>query len=531
MFGDFSPNKIAKIAILTILLSGSAFWTFPALSFGFYKFPFYIAAASNNLKTFKYQADFSEFNGSADNKLDAFVKIMADKNQKYEKKEKAGSVPVLLYHGLLEEPDGKNILRKDFIEQMFTLKKAGYETVNLEDFHKFVKGEKELPEKSFLLTFDDGRKDSYYPTDPILKALDYEAVQFVITVYSLTELNNKYYLNDKELLEMKNSGRWDLQPHTKGGHNLYKISPDGTEGHFYSNKIWLEKRNRLETMEEFKNRIYGDFLEAKEELEKGVGVEAYAFAFPFGDYGQESINIPAEEAKPIVFDTVKKIYPMAFYQTWGGNGFSANVPGRDMFYVKRIDVDPAWSGQELLAKLEAGQNKALPYVEDFDPAKKNWLQGWGRLEFGDGRLKAASGNDLEGTFALLDGTHGWTDYAASLSLSWLKGKSVSAIVRFQDNDNYASCDLSGGWLRIKEKIEGKEKILAAEKMTFDRSGDGLKLSVLAKGSNLVCIVNEERGLISDKLSVQRGGFGVKSWDPQKNNSEYEITGLTIDELK
>jgi peptidoglycan/xylan/chitin deacetylase (PgdA/CDA1 family) len=39
-----------------------------------------------------------------------------------------------------------------------------------------MKGEKILPKKSFLLTFDDGRKDSFYPVDPVLKKLNYNAV-------------------------------------------------------------------------------------------------------------------------------------------------------------------------------------------------------------------------------------------------------------------------------------------------------------------------------------------------------------------
>ena len=99
----------------------------------------------------------------------------------------AKSIPVLLYHGIIEKPDGENMLIDNFRDQMFALKKAGWQTVSIEDFYKFMKGEKNLPEKSFLLTFDDGRKDSYYPVDPILKALDYNAAMFVISGRSLCE--------------------------------------------------------------------------------------------------------------------------------------------------------------------------------------------------------------------------------------------------------------------------------------------------------------------------------------------------------
>jgi len=46
---------------------------------------------------------------------------------------------------------------------------------------------KELPEKSFLLAFDDGVKSSYYNTDTLLRALDYNAVMYIITKHSLSD--------------------------------------------------------------------------------------------------------------------------------------------------------------------------------------------------------------------------------------------------------------------------------------------------------------------------------------------------------
>ena len=68
-----------------------------------------------------------------------------------------------------------------------------------------MKGEKNLPEKSFLLTFDDGRKDSYYPVDPILKALDYRAIMFVISGRSLGDEKevSPFYLSSSELKRMQ----------------------------------------------------------------------------------------------------------------------------------------------------------------------------------------------------------------------------------------------------------------------------------------------------------------------------------------
>src|SRR5688572_19967034 len=77
-------------------------------------------------------------------------------------------IPVLLYHGIVRKPDRFNMTMEVFKDQMFALKRAGYRTVTLHDFQSFMRGEMELPAKSFLLTFDDGRADSYEGAEPIL---------------------------------------------------------------------------------------------------------------------------------------------------------------------------------------------------------------------------------------------------------------------------------------------------------------------------------------------------------------------------
>src|ERR1700722_8899402 len=145
------------------------------------------------------------------------------------------SVPVLLYHGIVNQPDGTNIELSDFVNQMVTLKKAGWQTITYDDFAAFMKGEKTLPAKSFLLTFDDGEKDSYYPVDPLLKALKYNAVIFVITHDSLNNNSSNVYLTENELKEMINSGRWEVEANTQNGSGYIPIDANGDEGYFFSN--------------------------------------------------------------------------------------------------------------------------------------------------------------------------------------------------------------------------------------------------------------------------------------------------------
>ncbi len=193
----------------------------------------------------------------------------------------------------------------------------------MQEYYDFIFLGKEIPEKSFLLTFDDGRKDSYYPVDPILENCNYNAVMFVIG--ENLALNSNYYLSKIELKRMINSGRWEVQSHTKEGQEIIEISKDKKKGHFLSNKKWIKDEQRIETESEFVKRIENDLFEAKEILENELKVKIYSLAYPYGDYGQRSLNFP--KAKNILPKIAKKYYPVAFYQINPHRNFIENFTG------------------------------------------------------------------------------------------------------------------------------------------------------------------------------------------------------------
>jgi peptidoglycan/xylan/chitin deacetylase (PgdA/CDA1 family) len=301
----------------------------------------------------------------------------------------AQSIPVLVYHGVMARSEGNNIALEKFTEQLLALQAAGYQTVSLDDFSQFMRGDKELPDQSFLLTFDDGRKDSFYPVDPILKALDYHAVMFVITKHALggDSRRSHFYLSERELKNMLNTGRWDIQSHGKDDHDFYAIDDQDTQGHFLSNRLYLEERGRIESSAEFGQRIFTDLTISKRELEDTLGRAVISFAYPFGDFGQNPINFP--ESEVFIADAVHSVYDFAFYQGWPELGDTFNYPDPDAFMIKRINVQPHWSGEHLVKRLDRGRAKKLPYEDDF--AQDNgWIKIWGRSDMTDGSLELSS---------------------------------------------------------------------------------------------------------------------------------------------
>ncbi len=84
-------------------------------------------------------------------------------------------VAVLGYHDLSEN-ESETAMRmhtSKFRKQMAALRQLGITVISLEDFLAWKRGAKAIPEKSILLTFDDGWKSVYTDALPILKEFGY----------------------------------------------------------------------------------------------------------------------------------------------------------------------------------------------------------------------------------------------------------------------------------------------------------------------------------------------------------------------
>jgi biofilm PGA synthesis lipoprotein PgaB len=76
---------------------------------------------------------------------------------------------VLCYHDIPKDTnnDYYAIDQKNFIKQLEYLTNHGYTFISLDDVRKANKKEKNLPEKSVLLTFDDGYVSFYEFVYPV----------------------------------------------------------------------------------------------------------------------------------------------------------------------------------------------------------------------------------------------------------------------------------------------------------------------------------------------------------------------------
>ena len=97
-------------------------------------------------------------------------------------------VIVLMYHGItrqhnpLSNFDQKHVQHEKFEEQMKYLVQH-YNLISLKDFMLWKQGEKKLPPKALLLTFDDGYRNVYTQLFPLFKKYQLPVTIFLPTQY------------------------------------------------------------------------------------------------------------------------------------------------------------------------------------------------------------------------------------------------------------------------------------------------------------------------------------------------------------
>jgi hypothetical protein len=197
-----------------------------------------------------------------------------------------GRIPVLSWHGI----GADSTTQRAFARQLALLEHLGYTAISTAQWADFRAGRTTgLPRKPILLTFDDGRLDSYRGADRVLARTGMRAAMFVIT--GAIESGDPFYLSWTELHRMADSGRWDIEPHAHQGHRELTVAPDGTQAPFYAARRYTRSQGQ-ETPAAWEARVSADLFALQERF-AAQGIQPRALSVPFGDYGQRRGDDPA----------------------------------------------------------------------------------------------------------------------------------------------------------------------------------------------------------------------------------------------
>ncbi len=442
----------------------------------------------------------------------------------------ARAVPVLVYHGIADKGGDYTISQATFAEHMFTLHQAGWKTISSAALEQFLRGTATVPERSFLLTFDDGAKSSFYPVDPVLSALGVHALTFILPKYSLNN-GTHYYLSLGELNSMLANGRWEIGSHSQEGHQLFPADAAGAMTPALGRPLWLLNEERLETQQEYEKRIEADLRISRHNLEQALGIPITSFAFPFGEFGQLNDSFPA------AITTVARIagdtYKMSFYQVRRGEGFTFNYPTPEqtgMLLVRRIEPHPETTAHELLEHLENGLPKDIPFVEDFS-AEQGWFSVWGPYSFTLGQLSLAASPEETGNAVILDGTRDWRDYTVRMRVHSPSRTGIYLWVRFQGSEQHAGCNFGNGFIHVEETILGDARVIQGLRTDDIIIPDGdFTIEARVQGRSLTCTLDERASATSEFLNpaLDTGGIGVKIWSPESGRARLIIKNIHVD---
>jgi len=280
------------------------------------------------------------------------VRVAATPLQPY-----TGGVAVLVYHGLgstLAAEGRFTISISKFAEQIATLRAAGMEFVTARDLVELRRRGVAPPPNAVMITFDDGRSEAMMLADPILAQARARATMFVITDAAADP--GIFYASEDDLRGYAASGRWDLEGHTAGLHDLQDTRAGS-----------LPKLTSLaddESLAEFERRVNSDLDRADRFLRDITGQPPVAFAYPFGAYGADRSNDP--RIGVVLPAILARHYALGFQQD-----DQATVPlvgcADPALRLRRLEVE-SWTGTQLLARIEAMRARTWPTTRCPAPA-------------------------------------------------------------------------------------------------------------------------------------------------------------------
>jgi peptidoglycan/xylan/chitin deacetylase (PgdA/CDA1 family) len=147
------------------------------------------------------------------------------------------AVPILAYHQFTRKKPASlmEVTDASFQQQMDYLQNAGYRVITLGDLAGFLRMERPIPQRSVVITIDDGYRSVYDIAYPILKAHGFRATLYVYTDFVGARLG----LTWDQIKEMDASGVIDVQSHSKS-HGSMSRAPTDVSPSAYATRVTRE---------------------------------------------------------------------------------------------------------------------------------------------------------------------------------------------------------------------------------------------------------------------------------------------------
>ncbi|PIP78960.1 MAG: polysaccharide deacetylase [Gammaproteobacteria bacterium CG22_combo_CG10-13_8_21_14_all_40_8] len=232
---------------------------------------------------------------------------------------------ILMYH-MISTPisgakfNGLRVSPENFEKQLSYLKKNGWQFIGMSEYTSHS-----IQKKQVAITFDDGFEDNYLQAFPLLKKYQAKATLYLVVDrhdndwstkkkkhHNSGELAQEPKLTDQQVIEMVQSGIFELGGHTMTHANL--------------NHLNMEQKTK-------------EIMDSKKKLERLYHTHVISFAYPFGIYQQQDKTL------------VEELGYLNAVTTLDGIGHQ----GQDYFELPRVKISGKDNYLAFLIKMRIGK--------------------------------------------------------------------------------------------------------------------------------------------------------------------------------
>jgi len=169
------------------------------------------------------------------------------------------SVPIISYHRFGDDQSKITVSESNFRQQMQFLKDNNFSVIPLRDIYDFLENDIPLPNKTVVITINEGYQSAYEIAYPVLRSFNFPATLFLHTDF----VGSRDAISWKQAKTMYQSGLIDIQPHTKTHANITPKKPH-------------------ESLAEYQKRLVDEIKVPAEQIQKQLNSEIHTFAYAYG---------------------------------------------------------------------------------------------------------------------------------------------------------------------------------------------------------------------------------------------------------
>src|SRR6266446_5879728 len=264
---------------------------------------------------------------------------------------------IFCYHRLVDKVryPGTEITPADFEAQMKQLKDAGITVISMQDLLAWKRGEKNIPPRCAVITFDDGWKSQYEVAWPLMKKFGYTFTMFIYTEgVAGGSLGGGQAITWEMLADMRDNGI-DIEAHSathqdlREGHTIMVMEPGA------------KRTKKKLTGAEYEQWVQNEVVGCKQLLEQRLGIKINCFAVPFGTYNEHVKEI----ARNAGYEAMFTVYGQPITYTspmdaLGRYAMEANKPKVFEDAVKMIATSSGGPGGPAIAEVGAANLSTEP---------------------------------------------------------------------------------------------------------------------------------------------------------------------------